>query len=81
MSRYVKVEGFSDLVRDTQSNAILNLNAEEIELARERKRLNKLKRENQKSLEQKVEKLEDDLSEIKTSINLLLKTLINNNNT
>ena len=75
MTRYVKVEGHSGLVRDTQSNAILNVNTEEIELARERKRLSKLKSEKEKSLEEKVEKLENDMSSIKNSLDLILKKL------
>ena len=72
MSRYVPVEGFSGLVRDTQSNAVLNLNSEEIELARERKRLAKLKREQQQDLQTRVDTLESDISEIK---NLLAQIL------
>lgn len=75
MTRYVKVEGHSGLVRDTRSNAILNVNAEEIELARERKRLSKLKREQEKSLQEKVKKLENDMSSIKNSLDLILKKL------
>jgi hypothetical protein len=73
MSRYVQVEGYSGLVRDTESNAIINTNAEEIELARERKRLAKSKREQDDLLHQKVECLESELSDIKG----MLQTLIN----
>jgi hypothetical protein len=73
MGRYVPVEGFSGLVRDTESNAILNLNYEEIELARERKRLAKQKRLDQQNLEQKVESLESDITEIKNMLKVLLE--------
>ena len=73
MGRYVPVEGFSGLVRDTESNAILNLNYEEIELARERKRLAKQKRLDQQKLEQKVESLESDITEIKNMLKVLLE--------
>lgn len=72
---YVPVKGFSGLVRDTESNAIINVNEQEIELARERKRINKMKREKEKSLEQKVETLENDISQIKR----MLEIMINNN--
>lgn len=71
----VPVKGFSGLVRDTESNAIINVNEQEIELARERKRINKMKREKERSLEQKVETLENDISQIKR----MLEILINNN--
>jgi len=73
MSRYVPVEGFSGLVRDKESNAILNVNHEEIELARERKRLAKQKRLDQQNLEQKVESLESDITEIKNMLKVLLE--------
>lgn len=75
MSRYVPVEGFSGLVRDTESNAILNLNYEEIELARERKRLNATKKQQQVELKQKVQTLEDDVAYIKKSLDLILEKL------
>ncbi len=39
MSKYVPVKGHSGLVRDTETNALINVNAPEIEQARERKRL------------------------------------------
>lgn len=75
MSRYVPVEGFSGLVRDNESNAILNVNHEEIELARERKRLSKLKRQQEIQLKEKVNQLEQDMSHIKNSIDLILQKL------
>ena len=75
MSRYVPVEGFSGLVRDNESNAILNVNHEEIELARERKRLSKLKRQQEMQLKEKVESLESDVNDIKKSLDLILEKL------
>jgi len=75
MSRYVPVEGFSGLVRDKESNAILNVNHEEIELARERKRLTKLKKQQELELKEKVASLENDVSHIKKSLDLILEKL------
>lgn len=72
MSRYVPVEGFSSLVRDTESNAIINVDHQEIEQARERKRLLRQKREQQQQLENKVNALENDISDIKNMLKQLL---------
>ena len=74
MSRYVPVKGHSGLVRDTYSNALINTNAQEIEQARERKRLRQLEKAQKQSLEEKVETIEKDLDEIKS----MLKDLIHN---
>jgi len=73
MSKYVPVKGHSGLVRDTETNALINVNASEIEQARERKRLKIQKREEEETLKRKVEIIENDVSEIKR----LLKNLIN----
>lgn len=59
----IKVEGHPGLVRDTNSGAILNINSNEINLARERKALRKQK-------DQEFENLKNEVSEIKE---LLLK--------
>ena len=74
MSRYVPVKGHSGLVRDMKTNALINTNAEEIEQARERKRLRQLEKAQKQSLEKKVETIEKDLDEIKS----MLKDLIHN---
>lgn len=73
MSKYVPVKGFSGLVRDTENNALINTSASEIELARERKKIKLQKKAEEKSLYARVDTIEDELSEIKS----LLKILIN----
>lgn len=75
MSRYLQVEGYTGLVRDSQSNAILNTNAEEIELARERKRLMKIRNQEEIELKNKIQSLEKDVGHIKDSIDLILQKL------
>lgn len=75
MTRYVQVEGYTGLVRDSQSNAIINTNAEEIELARERKRLMKIKNQEEIELKNKIQSLEKDVGHIKDSIDLILQKL------
>lgn len=62
---YMKVKDHPGLVRDPESQAILNINKTEIEIARERKKLRKQK-------EQEFETLKDEVGEIKE---LLLKLI------
>lgn len=73
MEKYVPVKGHSGLVRDTENNALININRTEIEQARERKKLKQLQKEKELSLHKKVDDIEAELSEIKN----LLKDLIN----
>jgi|TARA_R110000822_G_scaffold13383_7_gene47693 hypothetical protein len=74
MSKYVPVKGYSGLVRDTQSNALINVDTAEIEQARQRKRLRIEKRKEESDLKTRVENVENTLTEIKT----LLRTLLDN---
>lgn len=75
MSRYVPVKGYSGLVRDTETNAILNTNASEIEQARERKRLRKEKQEQETAMKRDLEGVKRDFQEMKEMLSLLLKRL------
>lgn len=59
----IKIDGHPGLARDKKTNAILNINRNEIQAARERKKLRKQK-------EQEFEDLKNEVSEIKE---LLLK--------
>ena len=59
----IKVEGYPGLVRDVNTGAILNINSNEVEAARERKALRKQK-------DKEFENLKNEVSEIKE---LLLK--------
>lgn len=61
----MKVKDHPGLVRDPESQAILNINKTEIEIARERKKLRKQK-------EQEFETLKNEVGEIKE---LLLKLI------
>ena len=65
MKDYIEINGQPGLVRDTNSGAILNINSNEIEAARERKALRKQK-------DQEFENLKNEVSEIKE---LLLKLI------
>ena len=75
MSKYVPVKGHSGLVRDTESNALINLNAAEIEQARERKRLKIEKRQSEQSLKDKVEAIESEITEIKSMLKILINKI------
>ena len=65
---YLKVEGNSNLVRDTSTGAILNINKDEISSARKRKLERKQK-------EQEIVDLKNEVGEIKNMLNKLIEKL------
>ena len=65
MSEYIKVDGHSNLVRDKNSGAIININSTEFEKAR-------LVKQAKKRQEQELQDLKHDVSELKS---LLLKLI------
>lgn len=65
----IPVDGKPGLARDPNSGAILNINSDEINAARARKRARKQEELKQKQLVEDVETLKQDMSDIK---NLLL---------
>lgn len=71
--KYLKVDGYSHLVRDKNTNSIINTNMTEYQ--------EYLSRRNAKSEEnQKVQNMEEELANIKTDINeikTLLRSLVN----
>lgn len=72
MSRYVPVKGHSGLVRDTESNALINVDKTAIERAREKKEAKRKKRQEELEMKQRVASLESDISEIKTMLKAVL---------
>lgn len=76
MSRYAKVDGVPGLVRDMNSNALININVMDIELAQKQKMLRSKQKINQKNLEDTVETLQKDMCEIKDALALLLSRSI-----
>ena len=71
--KYLKVDGHPDLIRNTETNAIINTNQTEYQ---EYILLKKLKKEEKKkvnTIENEVEDIKKDLEEIK----LLLRSLLN----
>jgi tetrahydromethanopterin S-methyltransferase subunit B len=65
---YLKVEGNSNLVRDTSTGAILNINKDEISAARKRKLERKQK-------EQEFDNLKDEVSDIKKMLTQIIEKL------
>ena len=69
----IKVEGQSGLYKNSTCNTFINRNTVEIESARERKKLRLKKTEEEQELRQKVDKLQDDISELKSMFHQLLE--------
>ena len=69
---YKNVEGHSDLVRDTSTGAILNINKNEISAARRRKLERKQK-------EKDFENLKNEVSDIKNMLNKIVEKLDGSN--
>lgn len=64
----IKVDGHPDLVKDPRSGAVINTNVEAMKAAR-------LRKERMKDKEQKLQQLENDVSEMKQMLELILKKL------
>ena len=68
MSRFIKVEGYKDLVRDEKTGVILNINKSDAALARERKTIRKEK-------EKEFDDLKNEVGEIKQLLNKIIEKL------
>lgn len=73
---YLKVEGNSDLVRDTSNMAILNTNRTEYENYLRKKESMMAVRDEVTRNSQEISIIKEDLSEIKQMLNALLKDRI-----
>ena len=72
MNKHIKVEGYSDLVRDRNSGAILNINRTAMTAARERKKLFN-------DRQQEIENIKKDVSDIKDILMKLVEDKHGNN--
>lgn len=70
-----QVKDEPDLARDVKSGAILNINRTEIQNAREAKRLRQAKKQEERNLKDKVDKLEQDMSDIKALLSTIVEKL------
>jgi short-subunit dehydrogenase len=73
--KLVQVQDEPNWARDENSGAILNINKEEIRIARERKKLRMQKQKEETNLKAKVDKLENDISDIKSLLSQLAERL------
>lgn len=76
MNKYIPVKGNPNFARDNNTGAIVNINTSEIEEAKNRKYRMQKEKERMLSIENKVDELDRDISEIK---NLLYKLVGNTN--
>lgn len=70
---FSKVDGYSNLVRDERTNAILNINMNEYENYQKQKQIKEQENQRIESLENDLNSMKNDLGEIKH----LLRSIIN----
>ena len=75
MSNFIKVEGSDHLVRDRNTNQIINTNESEYQQYIARRKRKKIEKEKALSVEEDLANLKSEMSEIKS----LLKELVNGN--
>jgi len=73
MSRFLKVEGHTSLVRDTDSNAIVNTNVSEYQIYMQRVRARNKQGDEIRSAVKEINNLKSELREIKNLIKELVK--------
>ena len=75
MSNFIPVEGNTDLVRDNNTNQIINTNESEYQQYITRRKQKKLEKEKALNVERDISSLRDEITEIKD----LLRSLVNGN--
>ena len=75
MSNFIKVEGNDNLVRDRNTNQIINTNESEYQQYIARRKRKKIEKEKALSVEEDLANLKSEMGEIKS----LLKELVNGN--
>lgn len=71
----IPVEGHSDLARDPNTGAVMNINSDKIRESRERKRIIRERIKEEQELKAKVEGLESDISDMKNMLSQLIEKL------
>lgn len=75
MKEYLEVDGYPGLVRDVESNAILNVDFEKIAAARKRKAEKLQRRQEKNASEARLSRIEEEMAEIKMVLKLLVENL------
>ena len=73
--KYLQVEGHENLVRDTQSNAIINKNKSAYHLAKQRAEAAQRQRDAIRTANREINNIKSEMHEIKS----MLKTLLDKN--
>ena len=73
--KYLQVEGHDDLVRDTESNAIVNKNKSAYLLAKQRAEASQRQRDAIRNANREINNIKSEMHEIKS----MLKTLLDKN--
>lgn len=75
IDNYVPVEGYPHLVRDTESNTIINTNRVGIRSAKQKQKIRREKELQEMTQRNRLDNLEKDISEIKRSLELLISNM------
>ena len=73
MSNFLKVEGHTSLVRDTESNAIVNTNVSEYQLYMQRRKAREKQSDELRNAVKEINNLKKDIREIKELIKEIVK--------
>ena len=73
MSNFLKVEGHTSLVRDTESNAIVNTNVSEYQLYMKRIKVREKQSDELRGAVKEINNLKKDIREIKELIKEIVK--------
>ena len=71
--KLVPVDGFSGLCRDVETGAVININSQEAESARDRKRIRAAQKQHAKEMDQKVCDMADEISQLKSLVKQLIE--------
>lgn len=80
MNKFIKVENNPGLVRDAESNAIINVDEEGYKAYKRNKQSIKQKLFQEQAKEARINKLESDVSDLKAGVAKILEILTNANN-
>tara|TARA_Y100000389_G_scaffold186606_1_gene207125 strand:+ start:760 stop:996 length:237 start_codon:yes stop_codon:yes gene_type:complete len=75
INEYIKVKDEPDLARDPESGAIININRSSIQKARDAKKRRLAVQSEEDKLRNKVDALENDISDIKSLLSQLVEKL------
>ena len=73
MSEFIKVDGHSNLIRDVNSNAIVNTNKSEYQLYMQRVKVREKQSDELRSAVKEINNLKKDIREIKELIREIVK--------